>query len=154
MAATIRISVIANCQAGPIGWRLLSIAENLEIVRIPPVHTIAAKDHARHIDELAKADVIIHQPIGETFGPLSTRSLQSNFSAKTLVSFPAIYFAGTIPQLAYLRIPGGGTLKGPLGDYHDRRIVSGFLNGNDPADVDAWLDDFVVTAERTLKRVA
>lgn len=60
------------------------------------------------------------------------------------MSFPSVYFAGTLPHLAYLRLPGGGTLKGPLGDYHDLRILKAFQGGQQQGECLSNLDDFEV----------
>lgn len=142
MAAGIKISVLANCQSGPIGARMQAASLGVEWCKVPPVHTIAPGDRAKCLDEMSKVDVILSQPLGTGFGELSAQNLRTTFSNKTVVFFPSIYFAGIIPQLQYLRLPEGGTLKGPLGDYHDSRLISGFLANKNPEQVETWLDDY------------
>jgi len=66
--------------------------------------------------------------LGPNFGELSNEALRTNFPSKTFISFPSIFFGGLFPQLTYLRKLEGGTLQGPLTDYHDTRIIHCFLN--------------------------
>lgn len=124
-----KIVVFANCQANPIGSLLEIAGSGIEAIRCPPVHTISSEDAEKLYEMVSKSDVVVHQPIGENFGPISSDHLRSKFSSKGFVSFPSIYFGGLFPQLIYLRKPGGGTLRGPLGDYHDIRIIESFISG-------------------------
>ena len=118
----------------------------MDIIRVPPVHVIGANERAEYLEKMSEADVIVLQPTSNSFGELSSESVRAELSHKEIVSFPSIYFAGTMPQLRYLRLPAGGTLQGPLGDYHDDRIVSGYLTDKDPREVATWLDDKEVSA--------
>lgn len=142
-----KVSVIANCQSGPIASRLLSVENSFDLVRIPPAHTIAPESQAKTLEKISKADVIVYQRLGPGFGELASANLRQIFPEKTFVSFPSIYFSGTMPQLKYLRLEEGGTLKGPLGDYHDHRLVQGYLDGRNPSCVRHWLDDYNVDAK-------
>jgi hypothetical protein len=121
-----KLSVFANCQANPLASTLNMICPEIEIIRCPPVHTIA-KDSAPEILRLiSEADIIIHQPIGKHFGVISSDALRAELPVKTFLTFPSIYFSGLFPQLGYLRLPSGESLVGPLGEYHDMRIVLAF----------------------------
>jgi hypothetical protein len=137
-----KFAVIANCQASPVGSLLALSSSQVAINRVPPVHTIKAEKVKEVIDAVKASDVVVHQPIGENFGPISIDSLRAKFPTKTYISFPSIYFAGTLPHLLYLRLPGGGTFKGPLGDYHDLRILRGFVKNESQAQCLANFDSF------------
>lgn len=126
-----KLAIIGNCQARPLG-RLLSAASSMvEIIDVPPVHTIPKSELEHWAEYVAAADCVIHQPLSDVFGALASHRLKEQLGDKT-ISFPSIYFAGTLPQLIYLRKPTGGSLQGPLGDYHDIRILNGFLRGLTP----------------------
>lgn len=145
-----KILVFANCQAGPLGSLLGQLSSDLQIVRCPAVHTLSASDESILTDLVTNSDIIVHQPIGERFGPLSSAKLIERFPRKTYISFPTIYFGGLFPQLLYLRKPAGGTLRGPLGDYHDSRIIDCFISGENTqvcyekvlSDSNDYIDDF------------
>ncbi len=114
------------------------ICSKIDIIRCPPVHTIVKDQIPEILSLIAKADIILHQPISENFGVISSDSIRSEFPNKTFLSFPSIYFSGLFPQLGYLRRPRGGTLVGPLSEYHDMRILRAFQN-NITADICAEL---------------
>lgn len=125
-----KLTVLANCQASPLGNLLNQTSSEIELLRIPPVHTVTKDNLDMVLNTVSQCDVVIHQPVGENFGPISSEQLQQHFPDKRFISFPSIFFAGLLPHLAYLRKPGGGTFQGPLGDYHDLRIVGAFQRGD------------------------
>ncbi|WP_296815457.1 WcbI family polysaccharide biosynthesis putative acetyltransferase [Brevundimonas sp.] len=124
-----KLLVYGNCQANPLA-SLMGIARpDLEVIRLPAVHTLKPSDEKQVNVAVANADIIVHQPISDRFGSLSTDSLRAEHPTKHWLSFPSIYFGGVFPQMFYIRRPGKPTLHGPLEDYHDRRIVDAFLRG-------------------------
>jgi hypothetical protein len=129
-----RLVVVANCQASALGRMLARASTRVDYVPVPAIHAVKGEAAEKMLATIAEADVCIHQPIGPKFGDLCTDSLRDRFAAKTFVSFPSIFFGGLFPDLFYLRKRGGGTLVGPLGDYHDRRIVNAFLSQQPEAD--------------------
>lgn len=142
-----KIVVIANCQAAPVSSLLGIGSSEVEINRVPAVHTIKGDRANVILDAVAASDVVIHQPIGANFGPIATNELKDAFPNKRFVSFPSIYFGGLLPHLVYLRLPGGGTLQGPLGDYHDRHILRSFLTGISEAECLAGFSSSPVDAK-------
>lgn len=129
-----KLLVFANCQANPVASLIQIASPSTEIVRCPAVHTITNDRRDEIINLIAGVDIVVHQPIGERFGPIASEALKEIFPEKIFVSFPSIYFSGLFPQLCNLHIPGGGVLKGPLTDYHDIRIVAAFLAGKSGED--------------------
>ncbi len=121
--------VYANCQSGPLANILASLCDSVSIVRLSPVHLLKPAQIGDVEQAFGKADVIVHQPIGPGFGVLSIADLKKKFPGKRFISFPSLYFLGYFPNLIYLRKPGGGTLAGMVGDYHDERVVKFFLRG-------------------------
>lgn len=124
-----KFTVYANCQAAPV-LSLLNLASSaMEPNRCPAVHTLGQEDIASVREIIGSSEIVIHQPISDSFGPLSIEALKADFPDKTFISFPSIYFGGLFPYLAYLRVPGKGTLGGPFTEYHDTRIIEAFLAG-------------------------
>ncbi len=139
---SIKIAVIANCQASPLYFLLPYMSSDIEVVKIPPVHTIAKKDVRIVLDAVNEVDYVIHQPIGADFGPISVENIKIAAPRKQYISFPSIYFSGLLPHLSYLRSPNTGSIQSPLGDYHDIRILRAFLDGKSIDQCIATVDDF------------
>lgn len=136
-----KIAVFANCQASPIGLILKRLASRLDLVEVPPVHTIPTDRFTEVADILGSADIVLAQPMSEKYGVLSSDALKDRRGNRILLSFASLYFDGTFPFLTVLRGQDKRTLKGPLGDYHDLRIVRSYLSGRPPsADVLNGLD--------------
>jgi hypothetical protein len=121
--------VYANCQSGPLGSILSTLSDDLVVLKVDPVHVLKPDRLAAVEAQFDKASVIVHQPIGPGFRDFSVAALKKKFPRKRWISFPSLYFAAYSPNLMYLRKPGGGTLRGVLNDYHDDRVVQGFLRG-------------------------
>lgn len=124
-----RLLVFANCQANPLASTLAVMSPEINIIRCAPVHTIPKDKLDSVFDLISQADVIVHQPIGSNFGPISSDSIKKHYPQKRYICFPSVYYGGLFPQLRYLRLPQGGTLSGALSDYHDMRILKNFLDG-------------------------
>lgn len=139
-----KITVIANCQSSPVANLMKYASSAVEICSVPPVHTLPKENPGPVLDIVRGSDIVVHQPIGAGFGPVSTEALKSEFPDKTFVSFPSIFFAGVLPHLAYLRKPGGGTLSGPIDEYHDLRILSAYLKGQSPAACLEGIEDMLI----------
>lgn len=108
---------------------LLALAPQLKLVRIKPIHLLKAEDRDDFDSAIAQTETVIHQPISSNFKEFAIDAIKERFPDKRFLSFPSLYFLGYYPWLMYLRKPTGGTLKGPLGDYHDERIVRAYIDG-------------------------
>lgn len=135
-----KFTVYANCQAAPVLSMLNLASSAMEPIRCPAVHTLGHDDITRVREIIGASEVVIHQPVSESFGPLSVDALKTDFPDKKFISFPSIYFGGLFPYLAYLRVPGKGTLGGPFTEYHDTRIIEAFLAGLSIEETTALLD--------------
>lgn len=122
-----RVAFLGNCQSLPMQALTRSLCNDVTVIEMPPVHLMKPKDLLDAVNRCEQADVIIHQPLGGTFGPIASTSLRAALPNKTFVSFPSIYFGGLFPQLTYLRQPDGPVLWGPINDYHDARIIAAYL---------------------------
>lgn len=124
-----RILVYGNCQGGPIGRLIERANPSLEVVRAPPVHLVAASGVAELEAMFRSADIVLSQPIGANWGRLGSASLREVFGKPDWIEYPSIYFGGLFPYLRYIRIEPHKALQGPLGDYHDQRIATAFIEG-------------------------
>ncbi|MEI6334663.1 MAG: WcbI family polysaccharide biosynthesis putative acetyltransferase [Methylococcaceae bacterium] len=122
-------TVIANCQSGPIGTIISSMSQKLKYKPVKPIYLVNATDLIDYDKVIETTEIIIHQPIGLKFNQFAIEKIKLRFPDKLYISFPSLYFLGYWPGMMYLRKPGGGTMKGILGDHHDQRIVSAFLEG-------------------------
>jgi hypothetical protein len=140
-AAKCHVVVYANCQSGPLAQVLSLLNDRIQPLKIDPIHRLKPEQLPSVEEQFSRADVIVHQPVGSNFGGLGISALKKKFSNKRFISFPSLYFSGYFPNLMYLRKPGGGTLAGLIGDYHDQRVVQGFLDGASASQTVTALDN-------------
>ena len=124
-----KFTVIGNCQSGPMANLMMALAPCLEWLRVKPIHLLKVDGLPYFDSTISESEVVIHQPIGSSFGDFGIDSVKKRFPDKHYLSFPSLYFRGYHPWMMYLRKPNGGTLKGPVSDYHDERIVKSYING-------------------------
>lgn len=122
------VLIIANCQSGPIMNLLKALSPGLIYSRTKQIHLLNENELDVFNSQVESSDIVIHQPISDNFKEFAIEKVKSRFPGKQFISFPSIYFRGYHPWLMYMRKPGGGTLQGPLGDYHDERIVQDYIN--------------------------
>jgi hypothetical protein len=146
--ASFLFCVIGNCQANALSIFIDKLYSKAVRIVLPAIHLIDLQNLTKVWDILDNVDVIIHQPISDSFGDLGIESLKFKYPDKKYISFPSVFFDGYFPHLGYLRKPGGGTLKGALGDYHDFRIVESFLEGKGEKEICSLLN-YKVTKEVT-----
>lgn len=128
--AKIKISVIGNCQARPIATLLELLYCNVDITVTAIVHLISDEKEKDYIPFFCEADFIITQLVADNYPCkfLSTSRIKGEYGSK-VITMPNLFYRGYTPDLRYVRIPGQGTLKGPLGDYHSEVILKSWLDG-------------------------
>lgn len=117
--------VVGNCQAESL--RIMLDGGGLRTVRMPAVHELVAAD-LPHLDRwLARASLLISQPVRDDYHglPLGTAQLGARLAAgaRTL-RVPVIRFAGLYPGHAIVRPPSDPGLVPPVVEYHDLRILA------------------------------
>ncbi|MCU7554452.1 WcbI family polysaccharide biosynthesis putative acetyltransferase [Alteromonas sp. ASW11-19] len=134
--------VVGNCQARPLATYLTELIPTLEITATPIVHLLKDKDEPDYASAFEEADVIITQNIADKYPCKFVRTceLRARYPGKVFTILN-LYFSGYTPDLMYIRHPSEGTLKGPLGDYHNLTILKGWLLGIDQSQVVQWLED-------------
>jgi len=117
--------VVGNCQAESL--RIMLDGGGLRTVRLPAVHEIVAAD-LPHLDRwLARAALLVSQPIRDDYRglPLGTTQLVRRLGAGArTVRVPVIRFAGLYPAHAIVRPPDDPGLVPPVVAYHDLRLLA------------------------------
>jgi hypothetical protein len=112
--------VHGNCQAESL--RLALDGPDLATVRIPPVHELGAADLPHLQRTLARASVLISQPVRAGYRdlPLGTDQLTRDVGpAGAVLRVPVIRFAGLYPAQVIIRPPLHRSAVPPLVPYHD-----------------------------------
>jgi hypothetical protein len=117
--------VHGNCQAESL--RLLLDGETLATIRMPPVHELTADDLPHLRRWLARASVLVSQPIRGDYRGLALGTAQVHAAARPdtrLIVVPIVRFAGLYPEQAIIRPPHDPSAVPPLVPYHSLRTLA------------------------------
>ena len=125
-----KVVVVGNCQARPIATLLEKMSDNVEVSNIAIVHLLKPEQECEHKTFFKNADYIITQSIADNYPCefIRTSLLKDQYGEK-VITIINLFYLGYTPDWLYIRIPGKGTLKGPMGDYHNQTIVESWLAG-------------------------
>jgi hypothetical protein len=117
------VLVHGNCQAESL--RLVLGGDDLVTVRIPPAHELTAEDLGPLRRLLARAAVVVSQPIRAGYRglPIGTSEVLAQTAARPII-VPVIRYAGLYPAQAIVRVPATPSLNPPLVPYHDLRVLA------------------------------
>ncbi len=120
--------VVSNCQSQPLKHTLSLMSnmpfENMGVQLISGDQEQYVSNFVRQARE--KYSVIVCVALSENYGPLALNRVRDTFRGKSVVTIANLYYEGLHPDLTYI----GGLaqrLEGPLGDYHSRLALIGFL---------------------------
>ncbi|GAA2712765.1 WcbI family polysaccharide biosynthesis putative acetyltransferase [Actinoplanes palleronii] len=119
------VLVVGNCQAESL--RLMLDGGGLRTVRMPPVHELVAADLPHLARWLARAALLITQPIRDDYHglPIGSAQLTERLGRGTpVLRVPVIRFAGLYPAHAIVRSPADPSLVPPVVAYHDLRVLA------------------------------
>jgi len=133
----LNIAVLTNCQGGPIKGLIKKHLPQTTFQTIKPVHLIPKNSYEDVFKELVNSDLIIAQPLSESFGELSFINI-SKFFRKKLITIPNIYFEGFNPELFYFKNIDGSTNREFIIDYHDIFVLYGYLKKKSIDEVHSW----------------
>lgn len=129
--------VISNCQCQPLKHALSLHCDGVTFDLLG-VHLLQPGDREREVASFVKMakekyDVVISIPLSDDFGSISLSRIRSTFEGKFVGTISNIFFAGFHPDLTYV---GGLSqrLESPLGDYHSKLALLGFLSGRTAAE--------------------
>lgn len=137
-----KLVVIGNCQARPLADYIEKLVPTITVTATPIVHLLQDSDEAEYRDAFKEADVIVTQMISDKYPCkfIRTSELKRSYGDKTH-TIVNLYFSGFTPDLMYIRHPEVTTLRGPLGEYHNKTILDGWLLGISQEQVVGWLSD-------------
>ena len=129
--------VVGNCQAESTRKLLMSTG-HFSGERIAPVHELEAPDMGWFLDLVARADVLVTQPIRDGYRglPVGTGQLRALLrrGARHVV-VPVLRFDGLMPYQAIIRDPDEPSLNPPVVPYHDLRtlcLAAGYAPAPEP----------------------
>lgn len=123
-----RITVFGNCQTPVLSEFMGLQCPQAQMIPCPRVHLVPLDAPQEVYAAFDAADVVVHQPISDRFGPIGMDALKARFPDKTYVSFPSIYFAGLSPQM--INMNKLGRARGvAISGWHDTRVLRAYLSG-------------------------
>jgi len=130
MSSKIKVVVVGNCQARPLAKLLESLNPRITVTTTAIVHLLKNEQWDEYRQAFEEADLIVSQLVFDTYPCefVRTNYLKECYGEK-VVSIVNLYFTGYTPDWFYIRIPGKGTLRGPMGDYHNRTIMKSWREG-------------------------
>ncbi|MDO5513151.1 WcbI family polysaccharide biosynthesis putative acetyltransferase [Corynebacterium sp.] len=129
------VVVMGNCQAESLRI-LLDSSGRVDSFRIPPVHEFTTEDVALLAPVLARADVLVSQPIRDGYRdlPLGTAELAALLPpSAAVIRYPVLRWDGLMPWHAIIRDPADPARNPPVVPYHDLRILAAASRGLDAA---------------------
>lgn len=120
-----------NCQAEALRVAIEASTDDVVAVRCPPVHELEEDDLPALDRLLAKADVLVSQPIGDDWRghPVGTAQVAARAPRARLVRIPVVRYVGLHPFAALIRTPWMG--DPPVVPYHDLRTILAVARGTD-----------------------
>lgn len=129
MAKT-KIVVVGNCQARPLAMAFEKLSDKVVVTTIAIVHLLQSEQFEEYREDFENADFIIAQLVADNYHCdfVRTNFLKERYGNK-VISIINLYFTGYTPDWFYIRIPGQGPLRGPMGDYHNKTILESWKRG-------------------------
>ena len=145
----LKIAVVANCQARPIAFLFENALDGVEVVTVAIVHLLKDEQACEYESYFKNADFIVTQKIADNYPCqfIRTSELRKQYSQK-IIEIPNLFYSGYNPELRYYRIPGKGTLNGPLGDYHNELLFEAWSQGRSVADTKDIASDEGIWVEK------
>lgn len=123
----LKIAIVGNCQS----TSLFHYFERSEYVHVNALLDVNYQgtesfENAKNklLNECHLIDFVISQPIGDSFGEISSSNLKNIYKDRFL-SLTNIYFTGLHPDLSYFG-NFGTRVQSPLGDYHSKLALTAF----------------------------
>lgn len=137
-----KIAVVGNCQIAPIRIILQACTQGAICDALPSVYQLNASHEYNFMTSLEKSDVVLSQPIEDTYHVpyVRTAELKQRFGKKVII-WPNMYFKGYNPECDVMRDPTHQNFHGPLQDYHSDKILLPFLLGWTKERCEQFLND-------------
>lgn len=146
--------VLGNCQAESL--RLFLTGPDLATIRMPAAHELLPEDLPALGRWLARADVLVSQPIRDGYHGLPVGSTEIRNALRPdarVVLVPVMRFAGLYPAHAIVRSASDPSLVPPLVEYHDLGVLAeaaALRDGVRPPRLDITPDQVLRIADESL----
>lgn len=123
--------LISNCQVQPLKHGLSQVCSDVDIESFA-VHVYSVEERETVIKQVVqKKDhykFVVTIPLSDDFGMLSSEKIAASFHPTPVISISNITYRGLHPDITYV---GGISARapGPIGDYHSKVALLGFLMG-------------------------
>ncbi|MBU1417905.1 MAG: hypothetical protein KKI15_05430 [Proteobacteria bacterium] len=126
----VKVVVVGNCQARPLAKILTALNADIEVTAIAIVHLLKSEQADEYLPFFKEADFIIAQLVADNYPCdfVRTPVLKEAYGDK-LISIVNLYYSGYNPELIYIRNGPAGTLKSPLGEYHNKTFLDTWKEG-------------------------
>lgn len=125
-----QIIVLGNCQARPVATYLNEMTGGVSQYTPLIAHLSNSEQEADDFRILDAADLILTQPIEDTFkaSHLATSLLKMRYP-NNVITWPNLFFIGQTPDIISLRDELGKVINGPLESYQSAGVVNCWQNG-------------------------
>ncbi len=127
-ARALKVQVIGNCQAYPMGRWLRALLPDAEITALNWGELRSEAHVAQFAKRLETFDALVAQPVKTQLQPLGQEALAAG--PARLVAFPGLHFTGFQPDAVRLIAKG---LKSLIGEWHSALIMAAWRMGLPPA---------------------
>ena len=137
-----KIAIVGNCQVRPLKHIIEKLCNSVEVIGTPIVHLLKDQNLTETYQILDKADIIVTQVIADNYpcNYIRTNRLKNTYPGK-IITILNLFYSGYTPDWLYVRIADRGTLKGPMGDYHNFTIIESWLSGKSAVETAELLFD-------------
>jgi hypothetical protein len=148
------VVIHGNCQAEALRVVVSCSTDEVATVRLPPVHELE-RDDLPHLHRLlARATVLVSQPVRDDYRelPLGTAQIAAHAPRARLVAIPVVRHTGLHPWTALVRSPWMG--DPPAVPYHDLRTILAVARGTARPAGHGAPEGFRAVARRSLDELA
>ncbi|WP_298637058.1 WcbI family polysaccharide biosynthesis putative acetyltransferase [uncultured Umboniibacter sp.] len=137
-----KVVVVGNCQARPIAALLEQMSDQVEVIKVAIVHLLNKTNEEEYRQAFRDADFIIAQLVAPNYPCEFVRTVAlKELYPKKVITIVNLFYAGYTPDWFYIRRPNFGTLRGPMGDYHNKTIFKAWLERKTKSEAMALVTD-------------
>jgi hypothetical protein len=146
-----KVVVVGNCQAMPIATLLEKMSDEIEVTKVAIVHLLKSEQEDEYKHFFEEADHLIVQAVSSNYPCefVRTDSLKNKYGSKVTIILN-LFYSGYTPDWFYIRQPGRPTLRGPMGDYHNKTIFDAWRSGVDQSNAIKLVEDINYNSNRYL----
>jgi len=130
----LKVAVIGNCQTVQIAYILNICCPGIEVVKVPPVHTIDPQNINIVLESISSSDLVLTQPISDGYSVEAVRTSNVKSINPNTLTFTNIFSLVYYADLRIIIHPSfcgpGNRLPGPLQGVHYQQLIDSYLEGS------------------------